>query len=569
MKFEKQVSLKWAIALVLIACLVSSSIVYYVFGVSPSSAFTISSGVYPGAPCYTVWREGDYYFAKDANGEIDYSGTNASYVINSALNALTVGRTWKEKVVIIGSITLTHDIVMNDYTCLEVLGKLTLADHINRPVIRNKPTARPPSGVMLSYSLEVCGSGVIDGNRANQDTHLTDYGFGVSGIDFENATDVMIHGITIQNCRCDGISLNYGQRIQVYGVTATGNYYDGIFCYMETHNATITNNICIGNGRAGIDVNGRADLGMKASQIVISNNVCNDQQGNLTVSGGIICEDARDLIISNNVICNNNRPGSESEETGFGIDLSFCVSCVVSNNYIYQNKGSGIRLYSYWGASDYNNIVGNIISGGNRTTLYGIWLEEANHTQISGNKIWGCKYEGIRLYSSWFTLISSNSLSSNGLVASGSSGIYLTGNSCNNTISSNKIYDSDDYELKIGSGSNYNMVVGNEFSQTAPGTHTGSLLNSGTGNIIKHNVGFVTERSGTAEASNGDTISFGVTFAGAPQCVVITVNENDARYIAQAYSITTTGFTLYLWDDTAVMLETVDKTISWYAEYTP
>jgi len=86
MKFEKQVSLKWAIALVLIACLVSSSIVYYVFAVSPSSAFTISSGVYPGAPCYTVWREGDYYFAKDANGEIDYSGTDASQIIQSALD---------------------------------------------------------------------------------------------------------------------------------------------------------------------------------------------------------------------------------------------------------------------------------------------------------------------------------------------------------------------------------------------------------------------------------------------------------------------------------------------------
>jgi len=77
------------------------------------------------------------------------------------------------------------------------------------------------------------------------------------------------------------------------------------------------------------------------------------------------------------------------------------------------------------------------------------------------------------------------------------------------------------------------------------------------------------ERSGTAEASNGDTISFGVTLKGIPQCVVITVNENDARYIAQAYSINTTGFSLYLWDLIAGQAETVDKTISWYAEYQP
>lgn len=74
--------------------------------------------------------------------------------------------------------------------------------------------------------------------------------------------------------------------------------------------------------------------------------------------------------------------------------------------------------------------------------------------------------------------------------------------------------------------------------------------------------------SGTAEAKNGDIISFGFTFIGAPQ-VLITIDENDARYIAQVYSITTTGFDLYLWDDTAGALETVDKTVSWYAKYKP
>ena len=124
MKFEKQVSLKWAIALVLIACLVSSSIVYYVFAVSPSSAFTISSGVYPGAPSYTVWEEGGYYFAKDANGEIDYSGTDASTVIQAALDGLTSGRTWKEKVVLKGDFSLSTTLTIRSYTLLEVYGKL-------------------------------------------------------------------------------------------------------------------------------------------------------------------------------------------------------------------------------------------------------------------------------------------------------------------------------------------------------------------------------------------------------------------------------------------------------------
>jgi len=79
---------------------------------------------------------------------------------------------------------------------------------------------------------------------------------------------------------------------------------------------------------------------------------------------------------------------------------------------------------------------------------------------------------------------------------------------------------------------------------------------------------YVLEKSGTAEASNTDTVPFGATFIVAPNSVTITVNENDARYIAQAYNITQTGFDLYLYDETADALEVVDKTVSWKAEYT-
>lgn len=98
MKFEKRVSLKFAIILVLVASLVSagilSGIVYYVYAISPTTPFYITfGGIYPGAPSYTVWKEGSNYFAKDANGfSPTWSGSsNASYVIQSCHDALTNG----------------------------------------------------------------------------------------------------------------------------------------------------------------------------------------------------------------------------------------------------------------------------------------------------------------------------------------------------------------------------------------------------------------------------------------------------------------------------------------------
>jgi hypothetical protein len=77
------------------------------------------------------------------------------------------------------------------------------------------------------------------------------------------------------------------------------------------------------------------------------------------------------------------------------------------------------------------------------------------------------------------------------------------------------------------------------------------------------------EDSGTVEAANADVVSFNTAFSVVPQTVLLNVNESDARYIAQAHTITKTGFTLYLYDETAGAAETVDKTISWHALYKP
>ena len=39
-------------------------IIYGTSAPVPSSTFNLSPGIYPGAPSFTIWREGDNYFAK-------------------------------------------------------------------------------------------------------------------------------------------------------------------------------------------------------------------------------------------------------------------------------------------------------------------------------------------------------------------------------------------------------------------------------------------------------------------------------------------------------------------------
>ena len=72
---------------------------------------------------------------------------------------------------------------------------------------------------------------------------------------------------------------------------------------------------------------------------------------------------------------------------------------------------------------------------------------------------------------------------------------------------------------------------------------------------------------GIVEASNDDWVSH--TLAGTPTLVTLTIEETDANYCLQLKATNSTHFQIYLYDLTASTLETVDKTINWYAEYKP
>lgn len=61
----------------------------YVYAQGSSQILTISQGVYPGAPSYTVWIYGSTYLAKNANGAIEFSSTSATTIVNSMLAGLS------------------------------------------------------------------------------------------------------------------------------------------------------------------------------------------------------------------------------------------------------------------------------------------------------------------------------------------------------------------------------------------------------------------------------------------------------------------------------------------------
>lgn len=112
----------------------------------------------PVEASYVIFRDGELVKAKNGlTGEIDFSGTDASKVIQSALDSLTPNRTWVEKVAVVGSFTLSSKICVSGYTFLDLSqANLTLANNVNDNMIE-------ASGWYFTIA-----GGTLNGNGANQ-----------------------------------------------------------------------------------------------------------------------------------------------------------------------------------------------------------------------------------------------------------------------------------------------------------------------------------------------------------------------------------------------------------------
>jgi hypothetical protein len=133
---------------------------------------SVAGGVAYELPAnYVVFIEGSTVKAQNGHtGNIDYSGTDASTVIQQAIDGLTSGRTWREKVVLKGNFNLnkqsgkTYAINVPTYTILDLsMAKLYLNNGQNCDVIQVTGAA---GSSPREHSVII--GGVIDCNKAYQ-----------------------------------------------------------------------------------------------------------------------------------------------------------------------------------------------------------------------------------------------------------------------------------------------------------------------------------------------------------------------------------------------------------------
>jgi hypothetical protein len=281
---------------------------------------------------------------QDAGCDYVTDGTADEVQINEALASLTSGRTWIEKLVIIGNNTIADSILVDPYTEIELIGKINCVNNLNKSLVTFSD--------VTNQHIDIHG-GEWFGNGANQSGTADMFHFGV-GSNF----DTRIHNLHIGDVKGWGIYMDGSQRVFVHdidmlvdGGTLLGGLYlhyvsDSTFhdiiigCYGDTTHCglqlrytgggTFFSNIYIGGGSASM-----ACLTMQAAlQNKFTNLHISDSSGN-----GISFDD-----VDTDYCFENSFMGGTILRTCTGTDETY--DCIQLNGHSHRNIFSGFNLSS-------------------------------------------------------------------------------------------------------------------------------------------------------------------------------------------------------------------------------
>jgi parallel beta-helix repeat protein len=351
-----------------------------------TSSITIEPASFQTEASYIIFNDNGVIKARNGKtGNIDFSGTDASTVIQNVLNALTPNRTWKEKVVFQGNFEISP-LNLVSYLILDLsLAVLKLKNGVNDHVIKADNI----------HDFEIIG-GTIDGNKNNQSQ-----GNGI--YIFNTAHDFLIKNVEVRNCKEFGIEVkSYAYNGLIFGCSVHDNVKSGIVVGEASQYIKVIGNVCYANGNSGILLDSvgyrnvialnnvyenygsgisifSATSGYEGKGTIISNNICrgnsyygievNGYQAELVIDGntcfennmhGIRCYESKNIIISNNVCFNNSTPGQPYD----GINIVNGLNLIIIGNRCCDDKSARTQRYgiSIEGVYGYSVIVGNNVS---------------------------------------------------------------------------------------------------------------------------------------------------------------------------------------------------------------
>lgn len=433
----------------------------------------------------------EFVVATDGSGDYNCDGTADDVQIQAALDALTSGRTWKEKVTLKGLFTITAILSIPSYTILD-LSEAILSQANGADLFRLLYNSDPSGG---NIAIDIIG-GIIDGNKANQ-------GSTSLGINFNKVTNSHIYGTTLLNTYSETIFIANGSNNTVGRVTVTGSGKDGIVLSAETNSSI----------RDECNVSGSTESGLVLANTLSCKVLGNTSNSNTHHGIDVAGASATDNIISGNTSNTNTRYGIYN-----GL---YPVMSTISDNTGNGNGYGGIGLEEIdSGAISFNSLQGN---------RYGIDVVYCNNLSIMGNPILLSDRHGIHLTKSSYNQIIGNPVKDSSQDTNNTySGIMLEDadgvNSTFNKVADNIVRDTESNKAKYSieenaGGSDNNTIEGN----TLNGAVTAPILKTGVATIVRGNnpstavdeadVEYMKNTSG-ASVAVGDVVTIKAVAAG-------------------------------------------------------
>ena len=309
----------------------------------------------------------------------------------------------------------------------------------------------------------------LDGNHANQDVENWCMKYGPSGEGGPNACVAGVCEIYLNNIRVTdsdrvtienvyshnaghwGILFHTGTtRSMIKDCYVSNCLWHALGCWHGGHYSVISGCISKNNYKWGVAV----ELGFP-SDMHISVVGCSSSDDGNNSNVGIGIQSCENVVVSGCVVNNQT------------MQIRAADYCTLSGNIIKSN-GRGIGCYV---TGDYNTIFGNTFS--NILARDGIQIDDGGkYNTILANTVSTGTFPGIRIASGTYNKISNNIIKD----ITGGGALYETPGSDHNIMSDNSIYDCSN-----------------------------PLTTSGANTVVRNNVGFVTESSGTATLANGTT----------------------------------------------------------------
>jgi len=498
--------------------------------------------VIPHIYSYMIYSDGSGYYARNGlTGSVEYFDVNATNVIQHAINRVCGGG---GRVFIRSGTYPVSGIVIQGCNDVEVVGEGWSTKLIaNGPDVVVIKIGDRTDATKASKRIRVADL-YIDGSAQQTETsepEFVDRRFGIE-VAGSDTREVVIENCYIYNTGSDSIYGYFPGHTIVRNnvVIDTRGYWAAIHVHAGDHRFYVLGNMVIGSAVGGI----------RHGRIIAYNYL--DYCGNVgkpVIDGG----DWTAAIVGNYII---NARWKGITTITFGQFRN-----VVANNVIYLGQSDGIHIYT-----NESKIQGieTLITGNEIIDVNGSGIVvDANHVIVKGNVISFPRQHGIVLNGGEYCLISDNMIRNPSFDNHNVyNGIHLTNEAKFNRIIGNIIRAHNVHRPRYGiaessTNENHNYIVGNYIE----GPVIGAILRQGVNTIVKQNVGYPTENSGTATIPAGNTsttVSHGLMCT--PSKVFITPLR---QLIGQIWveNITGTSFAIRVSE-----APTVNLPVAWYAE---